>query len=130
MKVTFPGGKKVDAEFNGHHIHTDQSVQSGGEGTAPEPFDLFLAALATCAGIYIKGFCDQRNLDASDVQLIQNVDFDPVTRMLTRIHLDIQVPSDFPEKYDGALIKTASLCKVKKHLQPEIQFEGRVTRRP
>ena len=53
MIVTFPGGKRVDAEYGGFTVRTDQPPQSGGEGSAPQPFDLFLASIATCAGIYV-----------------------------------------------------------------------------
>ena len=53
MIVTFPGGKRVDAEYDGFTIKTDQSPKGGGEGSAPQPFDLFLASIATCAGSWI-----------------------------------------------------------------------------
>ncbi len=59
MEVHFEGKKQVIAEVNGFTIKTDQHPRGGGEGTAPEPFTLFLASLATCAGIFVKGFCDQ-----------------------------------------------------------------------
>jgi hypothetical protein len=56
MKIVFPGGKKVNAEYKGFSIETDQSVDSRGDGAAPEPFDLFLASIGTCAGIYVLNF--------------------------------------------------------------------------
>ena len=52
IDVQFPGGKKIDAKIGDVLINTDQSVMAGGEGSAPEPFQLFLASIATCAGIY------------------------------------------------------------------------------
>ena len=55
--VTFPGGKRVDAQVGGHVIRTDQPVQGGGEDSAPTPFALFAASMATCAGIFVVGFC-------------------------------------------------------------------------
>ncbi len=61
--VRFPGGKRVDAEHAGFTIRTDQPAELDGEGTAPTPFDLFLASIATCAGIYVKGFCNSRRFD-------------------------------------------------------------------
>ena len=51
MEITFAGGKKINANLNGHLIKTDQPVTSGGENTAPSPYDLFLASIGTCAGI-------------------------------------------------------------------------------
>ena len=58
--VSFPAGKRVDAQYKGFTIQTDQSRHGGGDGAAPEPFDLFLASIATCAGVYVKGYCDAR----------------------------------------------------------------------
>jgi len=128
MKVTFPGGKKVIAEINGFTIATDQSPQSGGEGSSPEPFTLFLSSLATCAGIYIKSFCDQRGIDASHLELEQNIEYDRNKKMISTLNLEIKVPNGFPEKYDRALIKTANQCTVKKQLHPDIVFNVFVTR--
>ena len=56
MKITFPGGKKVNAIYKDFIITTDQSKKEGGEGTSPEPFSLFLASIGTCTGIYILDF--------------------------------------------------------------------------
>ncbi|HNW98495.1 MAG TPA: OsmC family protein [Bacteroidales bacterium] len=122
IEVTFEGNKKVNANINGHIVKTDQPVTGGGEGTAPTPFELFLASLATCAGIYVKGFCDQRGISAENIHLFQDMEYDPATQMVKKINIDIQVPADFPEKYKEALINVASLCKVKKHIQQPPEF--------
>ena len=60
IKVTFPGGLRVDAEYKGFVVKTDQPVHQGGEGTASSPFDLFLISIATCAGFYAVAFCKER----------------------------------------------------------------------
>ena len=65
INVTFPGGKRVDAPFDGCVLHTDQSPEHGGQGAAPEPYDLFLASLATCAGAYGLGLCQARGLSTA-----------------------------------------------------------------
>lgn len=122
MKIVFPGNKKVDALYNGFRISTDQPAFGGGDGTAPAPFDLFLASLGTCAGIYVLGFCQQRGLETEGIELTQRLEFDPVRRMVSKVHLEISVPSDFPEKYRDALIKSASLCAVKKHMEEPPEF--------
>jgi putative redox protein len=80
MEVTLDGGKVVTAHINGKTIKTDQSVRNGGGGTAPEPFELFLASIGTCAGIYVKSFCDQRGIPADGIKIIQSVVFDPEKR--------------------------------------------------
>ena len=62
MTATFPGNKRVDAQYKGFIIRTDQSAANGGDSSAPAPFDLFLASIATCAGIYVLEFCQHRSI--------------------------------------------------------------------
>ncbi len=123
MKITFPGNKRVDAQYKGFTVRTDQPAAGGGDGTAPAPFDLFLASLGTCAGIYVLGFCRQRGLPTDGIELRQKMEFDPVRNMVGRVAIEIQVPPGFPEKYHEALVKSASLCAVKKHIQDPPAFD-------
>ncbi len=123
MRIYFDGNKKVNAEFNGFTVKTDQPLRSGGDGTAPAPYDLFLASLGTCAGIYVKGFCDSRGIPTEGVELEQRIIWDPIKQKIGTIELDIKVPSTFPEKYKEALVSTASLCAVKKTLMDPPSFD-------
>jgi putative redox protein len=122
MEITFPGGARVDAQYNGFTIKTDQPPQGGGEGSAPAPFDLFLASIGTCAGIYVLGFCRQRGIPTEGIRLRQSLEFNPGTRMIEGVNLDIDLPADFPERYAPALIRSAELCAVKKHLEKPPAF--------
>src|SRR5512136_1348918 len=117
MEITFPGGARVDANFGGLTVGTDQPVQGGGSGSAPTPFATFLASIGTCAGIYVLGFCQQRGIPANDIRIVQRMLSDRMTRLVGQIELDIQLPSDFPEKYKTAVIRSAEQCAVKKHLE-------------
>lgn len=125
MIISFEDGKKVNAEYKGMTIKTDQPVKAGGSGSAPEPFSLFLASIGTCAGIYVKSFCDQRNIPSSGIRLVQTMNYNPEKRLIDKISIDIQLPDGFPEKYRDAVIKAADLCTVKKHLvsPPEITVQ-------
>ena len=123
--VTFPGRKKVDTRIGEHVIRTDQPIAAGGEGSAPAPFDLFLAAIGTCAGIYVVGFCQKRELPTEGIRIRQRNHFDPETRVLVRVELDIEVPPSFPEKYRDALVRVADQCAVKRAIQAQPQFEVR-----
>jgi ribosomal protein S12 methylthiotransferase accessory factor len=125
MVVTFPGGARVDAQFGSHTIRTDQPPRGGGEDSAPAPFSLFLASIGTCAGIYVLGFCQQRGLPTDGIRLVQHIEVDPRTGLVGRIGIDIQVPASFPEKYHEALVRAASQCAVKKHLEHPPTFEVR-----
>jgi len=125
MKITFPGGEKVNAEINNRIIATDQPVESGGEGSAPTPFDYFLASLGTCAGIYILSFCQQRQIDTEGLALTQRMEFiagEDGKRKLSRVEMKIDLPAGFPEKYRNAIVKTAGLCTVKKVLMDPPEF--------
>jgi len=123
MKITFPGGKKVNAEFNGFTHKTDQAIANGGDGTAPEPFTLFLSSIGTCAGNYVLGFCQQRGINIDGMEITQKMDFNPFNGMIDKIKLDINLPEGFPEKYKKVVIHSVNLCAVKKHLETPPQFE-------
>ncbi len=116
MEITFDGGKVVTAHSNGHIIRTDQPVENGGGNTAPAPFELFLASIGTCAGIYVKSFCDNRKIPTDNIRIIQKNEFSKETGLPVNITLDIQLPPDFPEKYRESVISVAELCKVKKSI--------------
>lgn len=123
MVIDFPGGARVDAHFGPFTVMTDQPPMGGGTNSAPTPFATFLAAIGTCAGIYVLGFCRQRGLPSEGIRLIQNLETNPMTGMVGKVLLDIQVPPTFPEKYKEALIRSASQCAVKKHFEHPPQFE-------
>lgn len=121
--VNLGPNKRVDVEYKGFTIKTDQPVHGGGEGSAPAPFDYFLASLGSCAGIYALGFCQQRGIPTDNVRIVQKHEFNPEKRMIAKITFEVQVPKDFPEKYKKALISTVNLCAVKKHIADAPEFE-------
>ncbi len=121
VDITFPGGKRVDAVVGEHVLHTDQSVAHGGAATAPEPFELFLASLATCAGLYVLVFCQTRGIPTDELKLVQEqVSEDG---RLQRIVLHVQLPAGFPPKYVESVKAAAKSCRVKKTLEhpPELE---------
>jgi ribosomal protein S12 methylthiotransferase accessory factor len=125
MTVTFPGGKKVDAEYRGVRIQTDQPVKAGGDGSAPAPFDLFLASIATCAGIYVKAFCDARDLPTEGLGMTMDVVHDHEAHRIARLAIEIRLPEGFPETHRAALVRAADQCSVKKHMLAPPEFEIR-----
>jgi len=116
--VDFPGGSRVDAHFGKFTVPTDQPPIA----SAPSPFEVFLASIGTCAGIYVLGFCQQRGLPTEGIQIVQRIHTNRVNGMVEEIDLEILVPSTFPEKYRDSLIRSAELCKVKKHLEKPPRF--------
>lgn len=119
MIIDFPGGSRVDAHFGKFSVATDQPPVA----SAPSPFELFLSSIGTCAGIYVLGFCQQRGLPTEGLRLIERVHTNPQSGMVEKIDLEIQVPAAIPQKYHAALINSAELCAVKKHLEKPPRFE-------
>lgn len=128
MEITFDGGKVVTAHLHGHSIRTDQPVANGGENSAPSPFDLFLASIGTCAGVYVKSFCDNRKIPTDGIKVIQHAEYDKETGLPTDINIEIQLPEGFPEKYIASVVSVAELCKVKKTIiaQPKFQITSSI----
>jgi len=122
MEIYFPSGKRVYADYGGFTIQTDQSPRGGGEGSAPAPFDLFLASIGTCAGIYALGFMQQRGIDPAGAKLTMRTHYDPAVGLIDQIELDLKTPPGFPDKYRDAIINAMELCAVKKHLQQPPAF--------
>lgn len=122
MLIDFPGGARVDAHFGPYTVPTDQPPAGGGEGVAPTPFAVFLSSLGTCAGIYVLGFCRQRNLPLEGIQIVERINSNPRTGLVDSMDMEIRVPADFPEKYHKALILSAEQCKVKQQMDAPPTF--------
>lgn len=122
MKVSFPGGKRVDVDLGGFILHTDQPPDAGGEGTAADPFSLFLGSLAACAGLYVLGFCQARKIPTAGLGLTLTHDRDPVSKRLTRVRLALELPPAFPPQYLEAVKNAASHCAVKRALLDPPEF--------
>ncbi|MBI5960172.1 MAG: OsmC family protein [Chloroflexi bacterium] len=117
MQIVFPGQMRVDALVDDLVITTNQ------DGSAPSPFMLFLASMGTCAGVYVLGFCKQRGLSTEGIRIVQHTRSNPLTHMVENVEIDIQLPLDFPEQYKSAVIRSAELCAVKKHLENPPTFD-------
>lgn len=128
IDVEFAGGMKINSIVKGYTINTDQDVAAGGEGTAPDPFSVFLASLAACAGVFTNSFCKQRGIPVDDIKLNMEVIYNPEIRMISNVVIRIKVPADFPEKYEAALINAVGLCSVKRHLSEKVSFETLIIR--
>ncbi len=116
INVRSAGGLVIEARFGAFQVDTDQPVEDGGTNTAPSPFDLFLASLATCAGYYVTAFCRERGLDTEGITLKMTSDWNDESHLVENIHVDITLPRDFPDKYRRAVIRVAGMCTVKRHL--------------
>jgi len=123
MEITFDGNKKINAAWHGFEIKTDQPKSAGGDGSAPTPFDLFLASLGTCAGIYAVDFMQSRNLSTEGFKIVLSFNFDQESHLVKKVAMKMRLPKDFPPQYRAAILKAAGLCAVKRHLQQPPGFE-------
>ena len=114
MDISFPGGKKVNATYKGFTVATDQPKDEGGDGSAPEPYDLVLASLGTCAGVYVLYFCDERKIDTTGLKMNLQAEKNEKTHLFEEIRIQIELPAGFPEKYKRAVVRAAELCTVKR----------------
>ncbi|MBU4495923.1 MAG: OsmC family protein [Acidobacteria bacterium] len=127
MKITFPGNKRIDAEYKGFTIQTDQPVHQGGDGSAPAPFDLFLVSLGTCAGFYLMSFCQSRGIPGDGISVTLATEIDTKIKRITKVIIEAHLPSDFPEKYTKAAIRAMEMCAVKKYLDSPFEMETLAT---
>ena len=117
MTIDFPGGARVDAHFGSFVVPTDQPPSGGGESSAPTPLATFLSTIGTCAGIYVLGFCRQRGISTEGIRLVQRMQVDPTTHLVTDVQVTIELPAGFPDKYADAVVRAADQCAVKKHFE-------------
>jgi len=110
MEIRLPGNDVAEARFGEHTIRTAQ------DGSAPAPFDLFLASLGTCAGYFVARFCSQRGIPTEGIRITQVSERDEETHMVHRVEIEIELPEGFPERYREAVIRAAGQCTVKQHL--------------
>ena len=122
MQIDFPGGKRVTSTYKGFTVQTDQPQSEGGDGSAPEPFDLFLSSIGTCAGVYIVYFCESRDIPTDGISMTLRFERNEKSHLMEKIAIEIHLPPDFPDKYHKAVIRAAEMCTVKRTLMhpPEI----------
>jgi ribosomal protein S12 methylthiotransferase accessory factor len=127
IEISFPGGKCVDTQVGDFHIQTDQPAKYGGAASAPAPFDLFLASIATCAGIFAWNFCESRKLSTEGLALSMECIDDEKRKMVGEICFHLTLPADFPEKYRAGIVRAMEQCAVKKHMQEPPAFSVEIT---
>lgn len=120
IKAKVKEGLIVEATIGNHKITSDQSIQHGGTDTSPNPYEYFLASIAMCKMYYANKFCIERNIDPKEVEIILTTEgtFENLT-----IVVNIKFGTNFPEKYQKAVIKVVEQCTVKKVIQSAPNFK-------
>jgi putative redox protein len=128
IEVSFPAGAKITTQIGDHTIVTDQPVTNGGENSAPSPFDLFLASLATCAGFYAAAFCQKRGISMQGFGLRMHCQKSEGSKLYDHIAFEVTLPPGFPEDQIKALSRSIDLCTVRQHILHSPAFEIQVQR--
>lgn len=123
IEVVLSDNKKVDAKLNGFTISSDQPEKSGGNGTAPGPYDYFMASTALCAGYFVKTYCDARKISYEGIKISQMNETIGDQKYKQSINISIEVPSDFPEKHKEGLLRAVEGCTVKKTIDLIPEFK-------
>ena len=126
VQLRFLGGYRVAAQVGTFTVHTDQPVSLGGENSAPSPYELFLASLASCAGYYALAFLNARGIQSEGLAIRQLVESDVDTHLPRKIRLQVELPRGVPPKYQTALVRAIEHCKVKQAIQASPSFEVEV----
>lgn len=126
LEISFPGGRRVDATVGHHVVRTDQPLDNKGTDTAPSPFELFLASIGTCAGIFVQGFCAARGIDVSAIKIVERASFDE-KGTLSAVDLEVRLPPDFPGRYREAVLQVVEQCSVKRAIAAQPAFTVRST---
>ena len=123
ITVNFLDNLRLEAKFDDFTITTDQPVRYKGDGTAPSPFDYFLASSALCAAYFVKLYCLSRDIPTDDIRVSQNNIIDPENRYNQIFQIRIELPSGISERDRLGIIRSADRCTVKKVVQQNPKFE-------
>ena len=122
IKVNFLDKLRLEAKFDDFTVIADQPVRYKGDGSAPGPFDYFLASSALCAAYFVKLYCDTRNISTENIRLSQNNIVDPENRYQQIFKIQVELPPDIPEVDRRGILRSIERCTVKKVVQAGPEF--------
>ncbi|MBB1388940.1 OsmC domain/YcaO domain-containing protein [Shewanella vesiculosa] len=125
IKVNFLDNLKLEAKFDDFTVTADQPIRYKGDGSAPSPFDYFLASSALCAAYFIKVYCKARDISTENIKLSQNNIVDPEDRYNQIFQIQVELPDDISDKDRQGILRSIDRCTVKKVVQtgPEFKIE-------
>ena len=117
IQVNFLDKLRLEAKFDDFTVLADQPIRYKGDGSAPGPFDYFLASSALCAAYFVKLYCETRNISTEHIRLSQNNIVDPDNRYLQTIKIQVELPADMSDKDRLGILRSIDRCTVKKAVQ-------------
>jgi len=122
IKVNFLDKLRLEAKFDDFTVIADQPIRYKGDGSAPGPFDYFLASSALCAAYFVKLYCDTRNIPTENIRLSQNNIVDPENRYKQIFKIQVELPADISDKDRQGILRSIDRCTVKKVVQTGPEF--------
>jgi len=122
IKVNFLDKLRLEAKFDDFTVIADQPIRYKGDGSAPGPFDYFLASSALCAAYFVKLYCDTRNIPTENIRLSQNNIVDPENRYQQIFKIQVELPADISDKDRQGILRSIDRCTVKKVVQTGPEF--------
>jgi ribosomal protein S12 methylthiotransferase accessory factor len=122
IKVNFLDKLRLEAKFDDFTVIADQPIRYKGDGSAPGPFDYFLASSALCAAYFVKLYCNTRNIPTENIRLSQNNIVDPENRYQQIFKIQVELPPDISEKDRQGILRSIDRCTVKKVVQAGPEF--------
>ncbi|MBK9624281.1 MAG: OsmC domain/YcaO domain-containing protein [Rhodocyclaceae bacterium] len=122
IKVNFLDKLRLEAKFDDFTVVADQPIRYKGDGSAPGPFDYFLASSALCAAYFVKLYCDTRNISTDNIRLSQNNIVDPENRYKQIFQIQVELPADISAKDHQGILRSIDRCTVKKVVQAGPDF--------
>lgn len=125
IKVNFLDNLRLEAKFDDYTVITDQPIRYKGDGSAPSPFDYFLASSALCAAYFVRVYCLARNIPTENIRLSQNNIVDPENRYNQIFQIQVELPESISDKDRQGILRSIDRCTVKKVVQnnPEFKIE-------
>ncbi len=122
IKVNFLDKLRLEAKFDDFTVIADQPIRYKGDGSAPGPFDYFLASSALCAAYFVKLYCNTRNIPTENIRLSQNNIVDPENRYKQIFKIQVELPADISDKDRQGILRSIDRCTVKKVVQEGPDF--------
>ncbi len=122
IKVNFLDNLRLEAKFDDFTVVADQPIRYKGDGSAPGPFDYFLASSALCAAYFVKLYCETRNIPTDNIRLSQNNIVDPENRYNQVFKIQVELPADISDKDRLGILRSIDRCTVKKVVQTGPEF--------
>ena len=123
INVNFLDNLRLEAKFDDFTVLADQPIRYKGDGSAPSPFDYFLASSALCAAYFVRVYCLARDIPTDNIRLSQNNIVDPENRYNQIFKIQVELPEDLPEKHRQGILRSIDRCTVKKVVQTGPTFE-------